>query len=523
MGLRCTFLVVLACLVAAFAPSVPGTAQARGSASLSVTPGAYYAGQGLLFTGSLDRSGERRIWLEFHMNRPGDAWTVVPHSGGRTNSDGSFSFRHPAPGMKNISLRVASAVGATPGRTMHASIERTAISISPNRGLWSILFDLLRYNSFVSYPAVAGESFTVTVDTAPEGGPVLVGRTIDLQQRTRRGGWKTIGTGTAPSNGLVRFTRTVAQPGKVVYRARAAGWTRDGSDIGWNPGFPTYVYVVDEDGDGPQPPSVPEGEVTPPPSGSAAEGTTAASRYGWGQTLYDFAFEWGESLSDKPFRGTRRRGRWKDTSTGSGRGGRYNGGLFLESKYGKVAPRDAGSGDRGTTALTLSRNAQTHGRWEIKLRSWQIGEYGDRYRVRVELIPDDPARRACGARGITLGEFTPTGDKITFGARAPDGNRSWTGVRRNLNTFNTPHSLAVEVTADHITWFVDGTPVGTVRDRDALPGVPLTPRLSLVGGNNEMKHTYAGADWVRAWSMRASHPVTTARALERGRHSISCG
>lgn len=513
------------CLVATATAVGPGAAAARQAATLEIGPDQYYAGQGVQFTGSLPRTGIREIWLEFHMNRPGDAWTVVPGSTAHTNLAGRFSFRHPAPGMYNISLRVNSAVGATPGRLFHAHDEMTTVEVAPADGSLPFQVDWSRYRDFTSYPAAAGEPFNVTVDTSPEGGPILLGRTVALEERVDATTWRKVTVGIVGLNGTVRFQRTIADPGVHVYRARIGGWLGFGSDIGWNTSFPVHVYVLSRRGEGEQPARATEArapEASPPP-GRSPEGGSSGERYGWGETRYDFAYEWGESLSHPPYKGTIPRGTWEESSTGSGRAGRHNGGLFLESKYGVVAPRDAGPGDFGTTAATLRGNAHTTGRWEIRLRTWEVAEAGESYRVRVELVPEDPAQRACGARAITVAELSPSGRSVSYGVTTPRNRRAWTARRTGVPIAQVHHAYGVEVTGSRITWLLDSQPIGTVRSRAALPRVPLTLRLSLVGaGDREMRHTYAGADWIRAWDRSHGRSVVSGHRLSAGRHDLGC-
>lgn len=513
------------CLVATATAVGPGAAAARQAATLEIGPDQYYAGQGVQFTGSLPRTGIREIWLEFHMNRPGDAWTVVPGSTAHTNLAGRFSFRHPAPGMYNISLRVNSAVGATPGRLFHAHDEMTTVEVAPADGSLPFRPDWSRYRDFTSYPAAVDEAFSVTVDTSPEGGPILLGRTVALEERVDASTWRKVTQGIVGLNGTVRFQRTFSEPGVHVYRARIGGWLGFGSDIGWNTSFPVHVYVLSRRGEGEQPARVTETRApeATQPAGRAPEGGSSGQRYGWGETLYDFAYEWGESLSDAPYKGKVPRGTWAETSTGSGRAGRHNGGLFLESKYGVVAPRDAGPGDFGTTAATLRGNAHTTGRWEVRLRTWEVPEAGESYRVRVELVPEDPAQRACGARGITVAEISPSGRFVKYGVTTPSKRRAWTSRRTGVPISQVHHAYGVEVTGSRITWLFDSQPIGTVRSRAALPRVPLTLRLSLVGaGDREMRHTYAGADWIRAWDRSNGRSVTSAHRLRASRHDLGC-
>lgn len=259
---------------------------------------------------------------------------------------------------------------------------------------------------------------------------------------------------------------------------------------------------------------------------SARGGTraaTAANKYGWFPAVFDFDWEYGEALTSKPARGKRLRGWWLDTSTGTGRAARHNGGMMLESKYGTVRPADAGVGDRGTTSMTLRGNAQKYGRWEVRIRPWVIENHGRDYRVRFELVPEDPAKLACGARTITVADLTPRKNEVLFGALTPRRKLAWRGRFASPEIERIGRSYAVEVAKDHISWFFDGQLIGSVRDRSAVPGVPLTIRLSLVGSDGaEMNHTYAIMDWARAYGIKnGKHPKRGPR-LAKGHHTLGC-
>ena len=89
-----------------------GSRVAARAGSLTFSPQSYVGGQALTFSGSLGRSGVRRITLQQHMNRPGDSWFAVRGFSGTTAADGSFSFSFPAPAMGGIRFRVAARAGS---------------------------------------------------------------------------------------------------------------------------------------------------------------------------------------------------------------------------------------------------------------------------------------------------------------------------------------------------------------------------------------------------------------------------
>lgn len=252
---------------------------------------------------------------------------------------------------------------------------------------------------------------------------------------------------------------------------------------------------------------------------------TASQKYGWAPSLFDFAWEYGESLTDRPGRGTKRQGRWEDVTTGSGRAARHNGGLMLESKYGVVAPPDAGPGDHGSTVLTLRDNPQTYGRWELRGNVWGQNDSGAHYTVRYALVPEnDPG---CTARSITIAQFSRSKDAYSFGAFTPNKKRAWRktmgGVPQGERSETNSHAYAVEVGRDHISWFLDGRVVGVLRTKAAIPKVPLTLQLSLIGsGQKEMQHTYVIQDWIRGFPIGKGTQVRKGPGLKAGKHSYPC-
>lgn len=206
--------------------------------SLDVTPRNFYAGQAVTFEGDLGSPGRRQIWLEFHMNRPGDSWTRIEPSTTYSAADGTFSFRFPARGMLNISMRVSSSEIATPSVLFQAHDQELVLSVegaAPGT-----------FTEYLKYRAAAGRPFVVLADTSPVDSPILVGRTVTLQQRVGAPGqesWQDVGTASVDAQGVADFELMVPDPGRVVYRARAEAWTADGSTVGWFPSFPTTVEV----------------------------------------------------------------------------------------------------------------------------------------------------------------------------------------------------------------------------------------------------------------------------------------
>jgi hypothetical protein len=81
----------------------------------------------------------------------------------------------------------------------------------------------------------------------------------------------------------------------------------------------------------------------------------------------------------------------------------------------------------------------------------------------------------------------------------------------------------VEVSTRHITWFLNGAPVGSVTDSAALSGVPLTLRLSLVGeGQAEMNQVSLISDWQRGFPISTAPSTVSQQKLARDSAATSC-
>jgi hypothetical protein len=504
---------------------VGAPAQAR-AAGLSVSPGqgGYVGGQLVTFSGNIGASGERRVHLQFNM---GGGWTPLHH--GRTwptNRAGDFSFQHPAPAMFNVRYRVAARGLVTPDVVFDAR--------SQDLVLWT------------EGTVAAGRPFSVKVDTTPSldgrpdtPAPAFPGRTLTLQRRIDPTTWQSMGTTTTDGNGNARFDGVVVdRAGPVALRVVQADYRRDGHEIGAFPSFPTYVTVgsagssqrtaADDTAQVPLrtvPMSSPGRVVAARAGGSSS---SAALKHGWRPALFDFAWEFGESLSSPPMRGTDRRGRWLDGSSGTGRAVHYNGGLMLDSQRdGKV--NGAADQSWGATTATLRGHARARGRWETRLRVKAFERDDAPGVVRLELVPEDPAAEQCGARAITVAEFVPGQGTVSMGVRSPNRDRQWTRTISGVPTKDTSNAYAVELGRRHITWFWNGKAVASISNRAAMPRTAMTMRLTLtgpsdwqLGGRGEFNRTRVISDWQRGYSISRGKQVKRGPKMRAGRHSFGC-
>jgi len=253
----------------------------------------------------------------------------------------------------------------------------------------------------------------------------------------------------------------------------------------------------------------------------AGDITTASQTYGWRVMQWDFAWEFGESLDSSPYRGADiTGGRWVDESNGTGRAAKSGGGVEFQSGY--YSNREA-SPDFGTTMLTLQGKPARLGRWEIKERSEVRESRWDDYRFLIELIPADPASYDCGAHNLTIGQIVPgSSGSVAIGVNA--GRESW---HRTLTGYGrremAPRTYAVQVTSRRITWFINGRAVASLGAPAAIPKVPMTVRLRLVGsGQKEMNSTDVQLDWVRNFDLTKGARPPRGTSLVKGSYNGAC-
>lgn len=476
----------------------PSSSAQRAAASLSIGPEVFVGGQSLTFTGSLPEAPNTNLKIETLFNRSGDAWNTRDGIVGSTDARGDFTFQHPGPNNYGIRYRVRAVTGATtPAVFLEPRQQEVALSVGGGAPLEPAV-------------AVVGTPLTIDVDTTPVGrgnlgrpAPAFPGRPLLLQQRVRVDQWEDRATTVAGTDGSASFLLDLTEPGAHAFRVVMDDIRTDGNQIGWFPSHPLPVTVVatEVEADAVRAALAAPVTTTAPRGGAGGGGhatPTAGQRYRWGPALFDFAWEGGESLTDRPDRGTRRTGGWIDASDGSGRVAHYNGGMALTSHVSEFP----GNGDRGTTTATLAGNAMTYGRWEFRRRIDVFEDGAPDYRVTIDLVPASDPDATCGSSVIHVADVTYDATRARVGVSSRRANRSWTGTRRIPRLGDGPHSFGVEVTRRHITWFLDGESIATVRNRKAAPGVPLTPRLGLVGnGQDEMRRTRVLYDWQRGWPL----------------------
>lgn len=513
----------LVALATAFA-LLPGAPRAEAaSASLTISPGPHQVigGMRLTLTGNIGVKGRRAVVVEQHMGRVGDGWKVRPESKGRTRANGSFTLHLKANAMWGFRYRVRAGKRVTPAVTTYAKAQDVIVAQTS--------------------PGVVGQPLEFLADTVGRGytgyrelpSPVLQGRTLTLQRRVSPTVWEDVTTASVGADGLATLRTTHRRDGDV-YRVRAEDWKRNGDDLGWTASYPHYVTAQPSRtkvGSGARAAARDQlGLAEATPTAVASRKKTkksggvrkhAHSTYGWfGRDGVTQRWEWeyGESLSSGHFdvRGKKRKGnRWAEGSDGTGRVTLRNGGMLLRSEGYGSAPE----GSRGNVWAALTGTGERRARWEVRGVTTSAGG-GQRQSVRYELVPLAQAHQLCGTASIVLGESQGPGRPLRIGARAADGT---TWGRTLGNTPQGPSSYAVQATKKHLTWYLNGTPVATLRVKAALPKGPMALRVVMAGRHDvPMASTKHTVDWARTFSLKRGKKVTTKKGLTRGAAHGGC-
>jgi hypothetical protein len=171
--------------------------------------------------------------------------------------------------------------------------------------------------------------------------------------------------------------------------------------------------------------------------------------------------------------------------------------------------------DSGTVKVWPDDQAATVGRWEARVRAFEKDRTGQQYRFTWQLVPvggDD----ACGANTIVLGSYVP-GDTSVTGAVRTMPDRSFGYSRTRDLRSRAWHTYAVEVTKDHVSWFVDTKVMRTERRPEALSGVKYRPQFVMEGAaDTRMRASWMQMDWVRYYTLnRPNAKSINAPQMER--------
>lgn len=176
----------------------------------------------------------------------------------------------------------------------------------------------------------------------------------------------------------------------------------------------------------------------------------------------------------------------------------------------------------GTVTATPTSQRAKVGRWEARVRVWEKDRtVGTPYRVFWELVPNK--RYRCGAKSIVIASYSQDEPQVTGAVRTLPDNE-FTFSRLLPLTQGWFHTFAVEVTEDHISWFVDRVVVHTERRTAALSNVRFKPqfRMQAVDGAS-MRPTWMQMDWVRYYTLdRPNALPIDAPEMTEGTYAEAC-
>jgi Glycosyl hydrolases family 16 len=225
--------------------------------------------------------------------------------------------------------------------------------------------------------------------------------------------------------------------------------------------------------------------------------TNAGTVYRWGKPKWMDEFEVGGL-----------RGDWVNSRQGR-----------VKTQSGMLTLQATGPNYRVTTSANSVK--ARYGRWEARVRIRETSHDGRQYRGYWELIPTGAFK--CGAKSIVLASYKRGDRRATGAVRVPEKTQYGYSKRVTLHN-GWFHTYAIEITKDHISWFVDTRVIHTERRDDALRGIEYRPRFRLQGVKGE-KHrtTWLQMDWVRHYDLsRPNAKSIRAPRMEKGTYNDPC-
>ncbi len=196
-------------------------------------------------------------------------------------------------------------------------------------------------------------------------------------------------------------------------------------------------------------------------------------------------FKWGNAQINDEFHGAMAP-TWSVNSAGAGLVRNQNGMLTLNT-----------TATSGTVTASWTAGARQYGRWEARVRTRQYGAMDTPYRAVWELVPTTGDQ--C-SRSIILSDSTIGKNPATLHVRNTGADFSATKVLDlRQDVF---HTYAVEVTPDHISWFIDTRVVMTETRSAARTGASYAVRFRMVAPPGvRMNRGRMQMDWVRYYTL----------------------
>ncbi len=156
--------------------------------------------------------------------------------------------------------------------------------------------------------------------------------------------------------------------------------------------------------------------------------------------------------------------------------------------------------DSGTVTVWPDDQSAVEGRWEARVRAFEKSATGRPYRFTWQLVPVRGDR--CGADTIVMASYVPGDARVRGAVRTLPDHAFDFSRKRDLRS-RAWHTYAVEVTRDHVSWFVDTRVVRTERRPEALAGVEYRPQFAMEGAaDTSMRASWMQMDWVRYYTLK---------------------
>lgn len=185
----------------------------------------------------------------------------------------------------------------------------------------------------------------------------------------------------------------------------------------------------------------------------------------------------------------------------------------VQQQYGMLTLNTSRHGSLGATLL---RKPRVNGRWEIRLRAHRFETSHADFEVATDLVPRSKKQQRCGAYDIGLERFRLGTDDVALYAR---NDTAAFGTTMSVDHDDQRwHTYAVELSDDHVSWFVDAHVVRTERRPEALSGVPLTVRFSMrAQPGATMNRSRMQMDWLRHFNLNGPNEQSIeAPRMEQG-------
>jgi len=176
----------------------------------------------------------------------------------------------------------------------------------------------------------------------------------------------------------------------------------------------------------------------------------------------------------------------------------------------------------GSVVATALGHNRRYGRWEARVRGRQYGAAGTPFTAVWELVPMYGGYH-CAARNIVLSQYALDSSQTSMHVRNLPSADFHTSKALHLSG-DTWHTYAVEVTPDHVSWFVDTRVVRTERRPAALSAAVFAARFRLVAGSTApMRQGRMQMDWVRYYTLaRKDAQSIEAPPLTTGSYADAC-